>query len=199
MRINDTLLFQELLGSEMKQRVLLFLLANQAPLTERELARLLGKSHTAVNRVLNELKDLNAIECKAIGRAHVWTMNEKSLAYEVLGGISPYLRINILRYIKDALRNSIKGLDDKSIIGAYIFGSVSEGTAGPDSDIDVLIIIKKGKTTDNIIRKLGSTVGLSILEKTGNGVSFHIYGMTAVERNKPNWLKEAIEKGIKVY
>ena len=89
MRIIDKPLFQDLLGSEMKQRILLFLAANQAPLTERELARLLGKSHTAVNKTLKELGDLDAVECRTIGRANVWTMNEKSLAFEVLSGSHP--------------------------------------------------------------------------------------------------------------
>ena len=105
-----------------------------------------------------------------------------------------------MRFVKEKLQKTIKDLNDKSIVAAYIFGSVADGTAHPDSDIDVLVMInKRGKDTDALVRKLDLKAGLPIMEKTGNNVSFHIYDKDKIEKNKTAWPKIAVEKGIKVY
>jgi predicted nucleotidyltransferase len=126
-------------------------------------------------------------------------MNEKSLAYDVFRSMAAGLRMNPLKHVKEALSKAISK-SGTMVAMAYIFGSVADGTSGPDSDIDVLVIVDdKAKDKDALLKILETHAGLPILEKTGNEVSFHIYTMHDVEKNRPAWLRDAVRRGDKVY
>jgi predicted nucleotidyltransferase len=217
MRITKEPIVKQLLSSDLKQKILVFLASNQAPVTERELSRILGVSHTAVNKAMKQLLDINVIEGRQIGKSLIWKLNEKSFTYPIVKELVALLSQTALGFVKnellEAIRSEIPTLNkklekikidedteiDESILDVYLIGSVAEGTAGPESDIDVLIISEFGITPEKFVKYLEGILGLKILEKTGNKVSFHVYTRDSVEKNKPHWLKGAIERGIKVY
>jgi predicted nucleotidyltransferase len=76
---------------------------------------------------------------------------------------------------------------------------VASGNAKPDSDVDVLVLLEKDFRNGELRERLEKKVGESLMEKTGNFVSFNVYSQEAVRQNEPHWLKTAIEKGIRVY
>lgn len=54
-----------------------------------------------------------------------------------------------LKWLKSELRNNLVVQFRKPIFGAYIVGSVAKGTASPESDLDIAVIISpvRGKTS----------------------------------------------------
>ncbi len=77
--------FPELvLGSKVKLRVLLYLLSEDVPTSERELSRIIGVSHAAVNKVIKIFYDTNLVMPMRIGNANVWKLNVESYAFRAL-------------------------------------------------------------------------------------------------------------------
>lgn len=212
MRISNEPIIKEILGSKVKRKILSFLFSKQGAVSERELARVIGVSHTAVNKAMKQLLELNLVSAKNVGSALIWELNEKSLAYPYAKMLIDVSNKSSLEYTKDMLKMLMNmflvgwNLMDKSLrmpklINSYIFGSVAEGTSSPESDIDLLVILEfkpNEKRLKDLLRLFVETVGKHMLEKTGNQVSFHIYDQKAIEKNEPAWLKSSIEKGIRV-
>ncbi|MFH2024165.1 MAG: nucleotidyltransferase domain-containing protein [Candidatus Micrarchaeota archaeon] len=207
MRISRESIARQVFGSRVKRRILEFLFSNQEPVSEREMSRIFGVSHTAVNKAMQQLLDLNIVTGRIIGTALIWKLNEKSFAYPYVKAFIEASEISPLEYVKRTVQsgiNTISVMNDKLrnqnlIKEAYVIGSVAEQTAKPESDIDVLVIITEAKQQDKLKQILQETIGMEILEKTGNNVSFHIYTEKNIKNNKPTWLKDAINRGIKVY
>ncbi|MBU0532835.1 nucleotidyltransferase domain-containing protein [Candidatus Micrarchaeota archaeon] len=209
MRINDESIAKQVFGSKLKRKILHFLLQEQESLSERELARVLGVSHTAVNKAMRQLLDLNVIKGKTVGNALVWKLNTDSFAYPYVKAFLEASEITPLNSIKRITKETIEFLNIMieiygknkipPIKAAYIFGSVAEGTARPESDIDILVIVEREGENKMLKLFIESILGMAIQEKMGNRASIHIYDEKAVEKNKPDWLSEATNKGIKVY
>lgn len=208
MRISKESIAKHVFGSRVKRLILNFLYSNQESVSERELSRIIGVTHTAVNKAMQQLLDLNIVKGRTIGNSLVWELNKSSFAYPYVISFIEAGKISPLDYIKKSLKNSISLIDKvvciieddpTYITEAYIIGSVADGTAKPESDIDVLIISKRSKEKSFLKSLLQDTIGMRILEETGNKVSFHIYDVIALEKNKPSWLFDAIKRGIKVY
>jgi predicted nucleotidyltransferase len=206
MRISNESLFQKLLGSKVKRKVLQFLYSSSSPSSEREVSRVIHVSHTAVNKVMKELLDINAVEYFSVGKALVWGINKESFTYPHIEYLIKALNITPLDFIRAEIAMALgKGIGrirqgaPSRIIAAYIFGSVAKGTSRPDSDIDVLVISESGQDKEELARELQESVGKDISDKVGNFVSFHIYSKREVESKNPGWLKKAIESGIRVF
>ncbi len=215
MRISSEPIAKQVFGSVLKRKILRFLFQDQEPISERELSRVLGVSHTAVNKAMKQLLELNIVKGKTVGTALVWELNKDSFAYSHVKAFLTASEISPLNSLKEmietevALYNTLinaqrqtrkKPLTKKDaplILGAYIIGSVAEGTAKPESDLDLLIIIEDGHDTE-FIRGLAQERGLEIVKKYGNQPSIHLYTKRDIEKNKPGWLDQAIRKGIKV-
>ncbi len=218
MRINNEPIAKQVLGSRVKRRVLTFLLSKQEAVSERELARIIGVSHTAVNKAMRQLLELNVVRGTSIGSAMTWELNEKSFAYPYVKMLIEASSLTPLEHIKKVLKESIRMLNffinavrrnatkETSqrktglplITEVYLIGSVAEGSATSDSDIDVLVLLEEERDIPEVTDFLVKGVAGRILDETGNAVSFHIYGKDAIEKNEPPWLRTAIEKGAKV-
>lgn len=222
MIISNQPVFQWLFGSPLKRRILKYLYASQGLVSERELARLLNVSHTAVNQAMKQLLDVNAVECVSVGKALAWSLNKKSFTYPIIERVMAIVDTTpvgvVLRKLYVAVTNKVVETNEADrqqkqrkdrpeewvapIQAVYVFGSVAEGTARPDSDIDVLVLPKEfysAEALEMLKKQLQLGVGAKILEETGNAVSFHVYPWSAYITNKPKWLKNAVDKGIKVY
>ncbi|MBI5223954.1 nucleotidyltransferase domain-containing protein [Candidatus Micrarchaeota archaeon] len=212
MRISSEPIIKTILGSKVKRKILAFLFSKQGAVSERELSRVIGVSHTAVNKAMKQLLELNLVSGKTIGSALIWELNEKSLAYPYAKMLTAASVTSSRDHLKDILKQSFEdsraylGLMDSTsnvpnIRSTYLFGSVADGTSKPESDIDVLVVLEfrpEKALMDKLAAIFDQTIGVYVLEKTGNSVSFHIYDQKAVEQNEPSWLKDAIQKGIKV-
>jgi len=215
MRIVNEPIAKQLLGSKVKRRILQFLLTQQGSVSERELARIIGVSHTAVNKAMRQLLELNVVKGRSVGSAIAWETNEKSLAFPYVKSLIEATNVTPLDLVKRKLKASLEfvnlcigivnaGLKEEGrpplprIQAAYIFGSVAKGMSSPESDIDVLVILESECRDKDLVEKTGIAIGKDILEATGNMASFHVYYDSAIKRNEPSWLKDAVEGGIRV-
>lgn len=222
MRISNESIFQWLFGSQLKRKILRFLYASQGLVSERELGRLLNVSHVAVNKAMKQLLEMNAVEYTSVGKALAWTLNKKSFTYPIIQEFMKVIDITPLNFVMRKLslavtrqvaeinaahqqlkpQNAPEALIAPWIVpihAVYVFGSVADGTARPDSDIDVLVLLEENYSAGELKEKLQREIGTKILEETGNVVSFHIYHWNEYLLNKPKWLKNAVDTGIKVY
>jgi len=207
MRISKESIAKQVFGSGVKRRILEFLTSNQEPVSERELARIIGVSNTAVNKAMRQLFDMNIVRARSIGASMIWELDEDSFAFPYVKAYIEASGISPLEYIKRTIRdgfdmiNGMTAAEHKNrplIREAYIFGSVADGTATPESDVDVLVILDFDCRNDALKNALQGTVGKKIMEKMGNRVSFHIYSLKAVKEGIPNWLGKSISTGIRV-
>lgn len=168
------------LGSANKIKILRYLLKDEIPASEREIARLLGVSHMSVNRIMKDFADLNLVVQTKIGGVNMWKINKDSWAYTAL------------RSLKETQIDPLQALKNQFILGAwpgiteaYIFGSVAEGTELPESDIDLLVIIKN-KEIKKEIRSLIAEKQEKSLKLFGNALMPYILTQeeVALEKNK---------------
>ena len=211
MKIPKESIAKQVFGSPLKRKLLEFLFSNQMPVSERELARIMGVSNVAINKAMKQLLDFNIVKANSIGTAMVWEINETSFAYQFVKAFVEAGKLSPIEYIKRVIREDIDTLNKASIAykserkterpiirDAYLFGSVADQTGTPESDIDVLIVLDFDYKNEILTQLLINTIGMKILEKTGNKVSFHVYSIKFIEKNEPSWLSHAINNGIKV-
>jgi len=219
MRINNEPLLRQLVGSKLKTRILEFLTGNNVPTSEREMARIFNVSHTAVNKAMKNLLDLNVVQATSVGSSLVWTINQRGVSYNIL---QMYLRLqkdSILDIVIQRLRSKITDLayfqvKKGSILSenlaredleAHLFGSVIDNSSSPESDID-LLIIPKNKEAEKAIKLnkyLFDRMCSEFAAEIGNKLSIHIHTRDEIER-KPelHWAKEVLanpKKGILMY
>lgn len=114
--------------------VLAVLLRTGAALTGRQVHAMVRDSHSlwSVQQVLADLVSLGLVESAAVGRANLYTVNERHYA------------IGPLRALLDpiaALREVVAGAGAEVVI---LFGSLARGDATAGSDIDLAVLAGEG-------------------------------------------------------
>jgi len=110
----------------------------------RQLAGLVGQSPTPVIRELSRLEELGLVTGEMRANAKYYTVNTASFIF-------PELQSLMLKTagLGDILREHLKELP--SIQFAFIYGSFADGSAGPESDLDLMLI---GKATLSSLTKV---------------------------------------------
>lgn len=179
-------------GSKVKLKVLLYLLSEDMPTSEREISRIIGVSHTAVNKAIKDFYDANLVTPMRIGNANVWKINKESYAFKAITDLRYLAGTAPLKALQDELSIFHSYPDVKNVV---IFGSLVEGKELPDSDIDVFILVERD--IKKILLREVSKLEEKLTIKYGNKLSTHIY--TKDEFKKLNKkLVENINAGIKV-
>lgn len=108
--------------------------------SQRQLARLIGIPRATIQRALNDLGQTGLIKPRRVGSSIYWEIDKKNYLYETLRPILEGLKILIppLPYLKDLIK---KTLSLPKGCRCFVFGSVSRGEDGPQSDIDVALIL----------------------------------------------------------
>lgn len=201
MRIDKEPLIKKLIGSRLKERIIRFLNSNITPISEREMAKILNVSHTAINKIMREMNEYYLVKAIKVGGSTIWEMNADSIAYDL---VLDYLELDksalqlVIDHLEYSMRNMLKHTGE-NIFEAYIIGSVAEGHARLNSDIDVIILCdSKTKITEDEL--LLNKMSEETIKKTGNELSVQIYTRSEIEkRPELHWVKDAIKKGIRVY
>lgn len=190
MRFHD---FPELvLGSKAKLKVLLYFLSEDTPTSEREVSRIVGVSHTAVNKAIKDFQEANLVTPMRVGNVHVWKLNRDSYAFQAVKDLGYMARAPPLKELQDKLQIFYNYPDVKSVI---VFGSIAESRETPGSDIDLFILINRDvkKNILQIVSKLGD----EFIRRYGNMLSARIHTVEEFKKLNKN-LVENINKGIKV-
>lgn len=145
----------QILGTQTKVQLLRTLSRMGSPMSGREAQRLAGvKSVSGAGRALDELTELGILHREETGGAHLYRMNRE----HVLAG--PLVRLieaeeDVLASLRDILTES---LESARVAGAVrsvvVFGSAARGEARPESDLDLLVIVRDDESTEPVRRAL---------------------------------------------
>lgn len=115
--------------------VLVALARSSAPMTGREVARLVpDASHVGVKRVLDRLVDQGLVLRDQAGSAHLHTLNRRHVAAPAVETLASLRSETISR-----LRREFEGWEPQPI-HASMFGSAARATGDAGSDIDLFVV-----------------------------------------------------------
>ena len=180
---------ENLLGSKVKVKILYHILREETITSERELAKMIGISHGAVNKVLKDFHDLNLVTPLRIGNVNAWQINKESFAYSFISKeiFSPLDRL------KQEIKASLGHLT--FVKKVVIYGSVAEGEELPSSDIDLFILVDKEEHKKSILSYL-SDLTTKCIRLFGNKVSPNIFTDKDMKSKRNKKLLENISRGI---
>lgn len=187
----------DLLSSRTRVKIIKFMLAHEAPMSEREIASILEISHMSVNRSMRELLEYNLVNFTTAGKAHLWRANKKSYAFKALselfrctGKIS-----GPLDDLKKTIRANLRGTPARK---AVLFGSIAAGLEKTDSDIDLFIQVKDAAARKKL-EQTADKLSTLCLEKYGNVLSFYILTDREIDNKKDLNIISEINKGDEIY
>lgn len=193
---------ENLLGTRVKIKVLRKLLTEKFLPSERELATLVGVSHTAAIRALKDFQAANLISPLRVGSSVTWRLNEQSYAYEFLSNIIEGMKTSPLNHLRKMLQSELEGIrikDKIMLIKAIIFGSITEGREMPNSDIDLFILVGAEEDRKHLLNSTFPVTGLLVQETYGNKLSPQIFTMKDYTDPKNKKFLENVNKGLVVF
>lgn len=128
-----------LLGSRTGVRTLTVLLSYpEREMTGREIAALAHAPPLRVIERLHILEREGLVDRRAVGAAHLWKLDRKHILAERLSAL-----LSVDTAAQTELRASIKRWADglAGVREVWLFGSVARREEGPDSDVDVLLVV----------------------------------------------------------
>jgi len=182
MRFHDIL--EDIFSSKVKISVVKILFRYpEKKFSGRELARVVNASPSRVWEILNFLQRYGIIESARIGNTIAWNLNKSSIFSKELKRV-----LHLEKKMFGDLKHKIAHLFKKRLFvkRVILFGSVAHGKESPESDIDLLVVVKKEndkKIAGDIIQQL-NPVFLSLY---GNMISEIIYSEKEwlAKRNTP--------------
>jgi predicted nucleotidyltransferase len=194
MRFNTYLLLA--IDSKTKLDLLSQLINHPAPMSERELASMIGASHMTTNRIMKELQALNLVDLERIGKSNHWQINKKSYAFLALAQtINQLASLPLpLEHLKKTI---LKGLPLQLTKAIILFGSVAEKTETATSDID-LFILMENKASKKALLPFLDKLGQTCLTLYGNSLSPYVMTEKELQKKAKLPILNKISKGIRL-
>lgn len=195
MRFHES--FLSVLKSDLKLKIVRFLLDHQASMSEREIAAVLKISHMSVNRTMQELAQANLVHYLSVGKAHLWQVNRRSFAYKALRQLFVSLEKSP-DPLEELKRVLLKHLPRGLVKRIVLFGSVAKASEEPQSDIDVFILVNDAQDQQRLeaaIEKLSN----ECLEVFGNRLSPYILTEQQYKQKRGSGIIAQVEQGIQIY
>jgi len=145
----------------------------EQPVTRRQLASTAGVAPGHASAVVEELIRAGLVSETRAGRSSMVALNRSHLAAAAVVSLAG-LRGELIR----RLRERFSGWPD--LAGAWLFGSVARGDAGPGSDIDVLIVVDDLESSD--LHERLALLHSDVVSWTGNDLQL-------VEHSHASWRK----------
>jgi hypothetical protein len=183
-----------LLNSPLKLKIIAFLIKKDVLMSEREISRLLDVSHMSVNRTMQKLEEINFVHPGRVGRAHVWKVNRRSYAFQVLSQVVE--TFSSVDSPLDVLKATIlANLPLPAIEKLVLFGSVAKQDERLDSDIDIFILVKD----ESVVAEIQASVealSLICLERFGNALSPYVLTRKGLREKAGLKLVSELDSGI---
>ncbi|MHB8873185.1 MAG: nucleotidyltransferase domain-containing protein [Myxococcaceae bacterium] len=135
-----------ILGARSKVRLLRALTPLSRPVSGREAARLAGVSHIAIG-ALDELVHLRVVDRREAAGQNLYTFNRGHVLGPVLVQLFEEERQRV-KAIFRRLAAVVRRVDPSAT--AVVFGSAARGEAEPDSDFDVLVVVKSAALAERM-------------------------------------------------
>lgn len=195
MRFNR--LYTKILSSEVKLKLIEFLLNHEASMSEREIASILSISHMSINRTMRELAEMNFVSYTVIGKAHLWKVNRKSFVYKAMKRF-----MDALKVMPDSLfelkRLIMRDLSESLVKRVVLFGSIAKNSENPDSDIDLFILVRNTRDQNNLEKSIEKLTN-ACLEIFGNRLAPYILTEKQYKERQGLSIISEINKGIQLH
>ncbi|MBU4193746.1 MAG: nucleotidyltransferase domain-containing protein [Actinobacteria bacterium] len=154
--------FDDIWNSRVKTRLLRFLCRARSDFTGRQLAGIVGYSHTHTMAALDDLEAYGLVNRRYAGKAHLFSLNMDNVivsrvlvpAFEVESGL-----------INDLADRFYDGIG-KKLISVTLFGSVARGEEEVGSDVDLLLVVGDGVDLDELEYKV-SEISIGAAQEFG--------------------------------
>lgn len=185
--------YERALGSRVKIRLLRRLLNEELSASERELAGMVGVSHTAVSKAMREFHDVNLVSPVHVGSAVLWKTNKGSHAYRVLAPLfAGEPREVLVELVADRLG---KFREAGKVV---VFGALAEGKEERNAAIELLVVLAPSARYDGALKGSLDRAFFELDRECralfGNGVAAHL----ASEEELQGRYKSAAARGIAV-
>jgi len=187
----------DLFRSDVKLKIIKFLLTHEAPMSEREIASVLKISHMSVNRTMQDLAELNLVHYVTVGKAHLWKVHQNSYAYRMFERLVKNMEV-IVDPLGELKQTILKHIPLKLVERLMIFGSIGRESETSNSDIDLFILLKNAdgqKKIEEAVDKLSN----ECLEIFGNRLSPYILTIQQYKQKEKLNIIDAINQGIQIY
>jgi predicted nucleotidyltransferase len=175
--------------------VLKVLAGADAEFTAARVARMVPEaSERGVRKVLDRLVRQGTVRMNQAGPVRVFSLNREHVAADAIIGLSR-LRAQLVERLTTAVSTwRVKPL------AAAVFGSAARGEAGPDSDIDILVIRPARRSPDAPVwsTQIGD-LQTAVTKWTGNDARVLEYGadeLTAGRAMRDRVLRDAMQHGL---
>ena len=182
-------MFDEILDPSIRLRIVGLLVSlPEKDFTGREIARLLGVSHSNVQRALRVLVEDGLASKKRTGRADVFWANKDHFTFKALRDLFKVKRELPERIVRDLL-SALR----EPAISISIFGSYARGEADRRSDVDVLVIVKDRTELENKIGAIEADFG----RRYGVSLSVKVLSPSDLKRKPvPPYVQMAAKEGV---
>lgn len=117
---------------------------------QRELAKELKTSLTRVQSILKELRDINVVDYKEVGKNHIYFIKKNLVTKALILNVENYKLVKLLRKHKK-LEIIFKEIIEKSPrTMILLFGSYAKGNENKNSDIDIYIDTANQRVKDKL-------------------------------------------------
>lgn len=183
---------EEILDSSIQLRVVkLMVILPEKDFTGREIATLLGVSHSNVQRAMRILVDDGLVWKRRIGSADVFRTNKEHFLYEPLRNL-----FTMERRLPDMIVKDLRSMLGDSILSIVVFGSYARGNAGRRSDFDVLVVAKDPNKASRNLPRLET----NFLLKYQVPLSVKVLSPSDLrKRPLPSYIQAASEEGILLF
>lgn len=137
----------DLIGGKTSVRVLRTLsLFPEKEFTGRELALVAGGAPSKVIAELDRFRRLGLVTRRTLGRTHAWKANPE---HALLRLLSPAFEHE--HALRDDLMTELRrGLEDRRVSRAILFGSFARGDERPASDLDLLVVTRRVEDMEDV-------------------------------------------------
>ncbi len=160
--------FQErVVGSRSKVKLLrvLFKFA-ESEFTGDDLARKAGVSKPMAHRALSELMEENVVARRVAGRAYLYRLVPGSYSVRL---VAPLFQ-DSESPLGELERLFSRKLLSSPVVSAVLYGSLARGEGGPESDIDVYLIVRRAEDRDRV-ETMVADLNRATLKSFGNRLS----------------------------
>jgi predicted nucleotidyltransferase/DNA-binding HxlR family transcriptional regulator len=189
MRFHETL--EDILGSKIKIRILRLFYRTRGSYTGREIAKLVEFSQDATQRALNDLTRHGLLKRDYVGTSYNYHLNEDHMLTGKVVNKAFFAEQNSIREIVRIFKEQL----GEEFQEAVIFGSVATKKERPDSDIDILIVVRNNTNLDSIEDQVNEAANLATAA-SGNPVMPIVIQSGEYEKKKKAKSKQSIWKDI---
>lgn len=194
MRYHEPL--DEILGNRVQVKLLRVLVRTKGSFTGRELARLIGYSQNQTRLALGELERNGLVLRQSAGRSYLYSADNENILITDLLEAGFRLEDALLDRLAAVYSDEI-GRDLDSVI---LFGSVARGEEKPESDIDLVVVVKDKADLKAVEDKVAEA-SVKVTRRFGNQATAIVVmksDYARKSRQKRGLWREVAETGVKI-